>query len=127
MSTKKPSKKLYPSPRTRGLLGGSGSREMMMAKVESGELTMEEAEAIMGVKGIETPQRQPTSQLPLLPEDSLASLLVLPEMLSDWHGAGRAQGTPDTLAWYTKNRNRMSLGGGTRTLVEFALNYWATK
>ena len=40
----------WPSPRTRGLLGGNGSREMVQQKVESGELTEEEAVAILGVK-----------------------------------------------------------------------------
>ncbi len=27
------------------------------------------------------------------------------EMLCDWRGAGRAQGTPDVLRWYEKNRH----------------------
>ena len=68
-----------------------------------------------------------------LPEDEGGlKVLEMPlkyrqEMLSDWRGAGRAQGTPDTLAWYEKNRDRMSLGVSTRRLVEFALNYWPTK
>lgn len=29
------------------------------------------------------------------------------EMLADWRGAGRALGKPDTLAWYTKNRDTL--------------------
>ena len=45
----------WPTPRTRGLLGGSGSREMVQAMVEEGELTEEEAEAILGVKLWPTP------------------------------------------------------------------------
>jgi hypothetical protein len=40
----------FPSPRTRGLLGGSGSREMMQTKVNAGEIGQEEAEQILGVK-----------------------------------------------------------------------------
>tara|TARA_R110000824_G_scaffold387391_1_gene582664 strand:+ start:328 stop:1641 length:1314 start_codon:yes stop_codon:yes gene_type:complete len=45
----------WPTPRTRGLLGGSGSREMVQAMVEEGELTEEEAESILGVKLWPTP------------------------------------------------------------------------
>ena len=47
----------WPTPRASvaGLLGGSGSREMVQQKVEAGELTEEEAEAILGVKLWPTP------------------------------------------------------------------------
>ena len=38
----------WPTPRTRGLLGGSGSRQMMEAKVQNGELSKDEAEQMMG-------------------------------------------------------------------------------
>jgi len=40
------------------------------------------------------------------------------EMLADWRGAGRAQGRPDTKAWYTKNRQKMILGKETRKWIE---------
>ena len=47
----------WPTPRASGagLLGGSGSREMVQQKVKAGELTEEEAEAILGVKLWPTP------------------------------------------------------------------------
>jgi hypothetical protein len=32
------------------------------------------------------------------------------EMLADWIGAGKAQGKPDTRAWYEKNKDRIYLG-----------------
>ena len=48
--TKERGSGLWPSPRTRGLLGGSGSREMIQAMVVNGELSQEEAEKIMQVK-----------------------------------------------------------------------------
>ena len=47
------------------------------------------------------------------------------EMLADWRGAGRAQGTPDTLAWYTENGMKMSLGPYTRAWVEHVLGFTA--
>jgi hypothetical protein len=40
------------------------------------------------------------------------------EMLCDWKGAGRAQGKPDTKAWYEKNRLNMQLHPETRAWVE---------
>ncbi len=43
------------------------------------------------------------------------------EMLADWMGAGKAQGTPDTLKWYIKNKDKMVLGLETRLWVEQAL------
>ena len=59
-----------------------------------------------------------------LPEDS-GGLKVLPmpdryrrEMLADWRGAGLAQGTPDTVAWYKANREKMKLHPETRVWVE---------
>ena len=68
----------WPTPRTRGLLGGSGSRQMMEAKVQNGELSKDEAEQMMGTavrlaheegyRNIDAPNAW--SQLTLLPEDS---------------------------------------------------------
>lgn len=40
------------------------------------------------------------------------------EMLADWRGAGRAQGTPDTRAWYRAHQRRMHLHPETRGWVE---------
>jgi len=46
----------WPTPRTRGLLGGSGSREMVKAMVESGEITEDQASNMMGVAMFPTPR-----------------------------------------------------------------------
>ena len=75
----------WPTPRTRGLLGGSGSRQMMEAKVQNGELSKDEAEQMMGTAvryatpqardhrtGMDAPNAW--SQLTLLPEDSHARM-----------------------------------------------------
>jgi len=43
------------------------------------------------------------------------------EMLCDWKGAGRAQGTPNTRKWYEKNQFRMQLGSKTREWIETEL------
>jgi len=40
------------------------------------------------------------------------------EMLCDWIGAGRAQGTLDICAWYEKNRQKMQLHPQTRLWLE---------
>lgn len=40
-----------------------------------------------------------------------------------WMGAGLAQGTPDTLAWYTARGHRLPMGPNTRALVEQRLGY----
>jgi len=45
------------------------------------------------------------------------------EMVADWRGAGRAQGTPNTLNWYTNNCNKFHLGPKTRKWVENELGY----
>ena len=45
------------------------------------------------------------------------------EMLADWRGAGKAQGTPDTLAWYKANGDKMTLGPETRAWVEEVIGY----
>ena len=47
------------------------------------------------------------------------------EMLADWRGAGRAQGTPDTLAWYKANGGKMLLHRETRAWIEEQLNFTA--
>jgi hypothetical protein len=63
----------------------------------------------------------------VLPEDE-GGLVALPippryrlEMLADWRGAGRAQGTPDTKAWYLKHRDKMKLDLLTREWIEVQL------
>jgi Family of unknown function (DUF5662) len=63
----------------------------------------------------------------VLPEDE-GGVKVLPmdntsrlEMLCDWRGAGRAQGTPDVRAWYMLNGHRMQLHPETRAWVEWRL------
>lgn len=45
----------------------------------------------------------------------------LVEMLCDWKGAGRAKGTPDTIAWYQKNSTKMLLNESTRKKLELML------
>lgn len=40
------------------------------------------------------------------------------EMLADWRGAGRAQGKPDTKAWYLANKDKMQLHLDTRRWIE---------
>ena len=40
------------------------------------------------------------------------------EMVADWRGAGRAQGEPDTIAWYQSHKGRMVLHPSTRIRVE---------
>jgi hypothetical protein len=45
------------------------------------------------------------------------------EMVADWRGAGRAQGQPDTLAWYQANKNKMILDKSTRIKVEQLLQF----
>jgi len=45
------------------------------------------------------------------------------EMICDWRGAGRAQGTPDVLAWYAKNNHKMRLHERTRARVEVIIGY----
>jgi len=60
----------------------------------------------------------------VFPEDeSGVKILPMPyhyrrEMLADWCGAGRAQGTPDTAAWYTENGHKLQLHPDTRKWVE---------
>lgn len=45
------------------------------------------------------------------------------EMLADWRGAGRALGFPDTLAWYTENRDKIRLHPNTRAWIDAQLGY----
>lgn len=45
------------------------------------------------------------------------------EMLADWRGAGLAQGTPNTAAWYEKNKDRMTLHTETRQWIEEQLGF----
>lgn len=60
----------------------------------------------------------------ILPEDEGGEkVLEMPlkcckEMLADWRGAGRAQGTPDTLKWYRANKGKMRLAKNTRGWIE---------
>lgn len=46
------------------------------------------------------------------------------EMVADWRGAGRAQGTPNTLNWYKAHRHDLVLGPETRAWVEHALGFF---
>jgi len=67
----------------------------------------------------------------VLPEDSGGlKVLEMPdkyrkEMVADWRGAGKAQGTPDCRAWYAANKDKMILGPKTRKWVEAELSYVA--
>ena len=45
-------------------------------------------------------------------------LYVVMEMVCDWKGAGRAQGTPDTRKWYSANNAKLRLHDETRKIVE---------
>jgi hypothetical protein len=60
----------------------------------------------------------------ILPEDS-EGLKTIPmperymkEMLADWRGAGRAQGTPDTPGWYRANGHKLQLHSVSRAWIE---------
>ena len=63
----------------------------------------------------------------VLPEDDGGEVVVemspdaVKEMLCDWRGAGRAQGTPDTQKWYRTNKSKMRLGPITRAWIEHEL------
>ena len=43
---------------------------------------------------------------------------VVLEMVADWRGAGRAQGTPDVQKWYAANGEKMALTESARERVE---------
>jgi hypothetical protein len=47
--------------------------------------------------------------------------VYLLEMLADWRGAGRAQGKPDTQAWYAANKDKMRLHSASRAFLEMHL------
>lgn len=60
----------------------------------------------------------------VLPEDN-GGEKVIPmwdvyrrEMLADWIGAGKAQGTPETWVWYEANKEKMRLHPETRAWIE---------
>lgn len=63
----------------------------------------------------------------ILPEDEGGiKILEIPEryireMICDWKGAGMAQGTPNVIAWYEKNRNKMTIHPKSRGFLEFLL------
>ncbi len=64
----------------------------------------------------------------ILPEDNGGTkTLKMPhkyiiEMVSDWRGAGKAQGYGDnTLEWYNKNKDKMQLHPDTRAWIESEL------
>ena len=40
------------------------------------------------------------------------------EMYCDWIGAGKAQGTPNTIAWYEMNKDKLKLDTETRKYIE---------
>ena len=40
------------------------------------------------------------------------------EMICDWLGAGRAQGTPDVMRWYETNAGKLALHPNTRQFIE---------
>jgi hypothetical protein len=43
------------------------------------------------------------------------------EMVCDWYGAGKAQGTPDVTVWYAKNQDKLQLHPISRADVEYLL------
>jgi hypothetical protein len=56
-------------------------------------------------------------------ENSNMTVIPMPdqyikEMVADWRGAGKAQGQPDTMAWYKDNRDNIVLHAATRIKVE---------
>jgi Family of unknown function (DUF5662) len=67
----------------------------------------------------------------VLPEDDGGEKVIAmrepyrTEMLCDWKGAGRAQGKPDTRAWYSSNRSKMRLHPSTRLWIEQQLNFYS--
>jgi len=59
----------------------------------------------------------------LVQDEDEDKILLMPdrackEMLADWRGAGRVQGTPDTRKWYAKNREKLQLHPETRLMIE---------
>ena len=66
---------LWPTPRTRGLLGGSGSRQMVQLLVKSGILDEEEATQLIGVKLWPTPQARDCTRKTSVKRDRLPDRL----------------------------------------------------
>jgi len=69
----------------------------------------------------------------VFPEDE-SGVKVLPmseksrlEMLCDWRGAGRAQGTPNVRKWYAANGYKLQLHAETRAKVEAELGVAASR
>jgi hypothetical protein len=59
----------------------------------------------------------------LVQDDDPSVVMLMPykymlEMVADWRGAGKAQGTPDTKAWYLEHKNHIKLHEVTRHEVE---------
>ncbi|MDD5395195.1 MAG: DUF5662 family protein [Thiothrix sp.] len=44
--------------------------------------------------------------------------MVIREMVADWRGAGKAQGTPDTVKWYKTNKDKLQLHPQARNRIE---------
>ena len=44
------------------------------------------------------------------------------ELISDWRGAGRAYGNPNTLDWYNENKHKQTIHPDTRKRIEELLN-----
>jgi hypothetical protein len=63
----------------------------------------------------------------LLGDEDALKVLEMPEeyvreMVADWKGAGKAQGKPDTKAWYKTHASRIRLHPNTVELVENLLD-----
>jgi len=56
-------------------------------------------------------------------DDNIMPDEFLLEMIADWIGAGRAKGFPDTLAWYTKQRDKIRLHPETKAMVDSILEW----
>lgn len=49
--------------------------------------------------------------------------IYVKEMLADWKGAGRAQGNPNTLAWYCAHRDDLVLHPNTKAYVDAFMGF----
>lgn len=45
-------------------------------------------------------------------------MTTIKEMICDWKGAGKANGTPDIIKWYKANKEKLILHPDTREIVE---------
>jgi len=45
------------------------------------------------------------------------------EMICDWKGAGKAQGTPDIRNWYAKHKHKLRIHLSTRELIEERIGF----